>query len=40
LEGEKTIPTGYILRALSYVGCYLVAALSVAMALFEDRELA
>lgn len=40
LEGEKTIPMGYVLRTLGYVGCYLVATLSVAMALFEDRELA
>lgn len=40
LEGEKTIPVGYVLRAVGYVVCYLVAALSVAMALFEDRELA
>jgi len=39
LEGEKWIPFNYILRALTYVVCYLVAALSVALALFEDREL-
>lgn len=39
LEGEHTIPAGYIGRALSYVVCYVVAALSVALALFEDREL-
>lgn len=39
LEGDRSIPVNYVLRALSYVACYLVAALSVALALFEDREL-
>lgn len=39
LEGDRTIPVGYVFRAMTYVVCYLVAALSVALALFEDREL-
>lgn len=39
LEGEKRIPLEYIIRAMSYVVCYMVASLSLALALFEDREL-
>ena len=39
LEGEKIIPFEYIIRAMSYVVCYMVASLSLALALFEDREL-
>lgn len=39
LEAQKTIPWGYIGRALAYVVGYLGAALAFALLLFEDREL-
>lgn len=39
LEEKKTIPWAYVARAAGYMGSYLVAALSVALLLFEDREL-
>lgn len=39
LQGTKTIPTAYLGRALAYMACYLVAALALALFLFEDREL-
>lgn len=35
----KSIPPGYVVRALGYTVAYVGAALSVALALFEDREL-
>ena len=40
LEGSKSIPAAYLVRAFSYVACYVVAAMSLGLALFEDRELA
>ncbi len=40
LEGNKSIPFSYVIRAFSYVVCYVVAAMSAGLALFEDRELA
>jgi hypothetical protein len=39
LEKGRTIPWGYVGRALAYVAGYLGAALALAMLLFEDREL-
>lgn len=39
LQGTKTIPPAYLGRALAYMACYLVAALALALFLFEDREL-
>lgn len=39
LDREKTIPWGYVGRALLYVIGYLGAALALALILFEDREL-
>ncbi|MBI2926860.1 MAG: ABC-2 transporter permease [Verrucomicrobia bacterium] len=39
LEGQKSIPWGYVGKAFGYVVGYLGAALAVALALFEDREL-
>lgn len=39
LEPGKNIPAGYIAKALVYVVGYLGAALALALALFEDREL-
>ncbi|MBL9135273.1 MAG: ABC transporter permease [Verrucomicrobiales bacterium] len=39
LQGTKSVPTAYLIRALGYMGCYLVAALALALFLFEDREL-
>ncbi len=39
LEGQKSIPWGYVGKAFGYVVGYLGAALAVAVALFEDREL-
>lgn len=39
LQGTKSIPTAYMIRALGYMACYLVAALALALLLFEDREL-
>ena len=40
IEGETSIPISYIIQAGGYVVCYLTATLCVAVALFEDRELA
>ncbi|HNQ89270.1 MAG TPA: ABC-2 transporter permease [Verrucomicrobiota bacterium] len=39
LEKQKTIPWSYVGRSLAYVAAYLGAALALALALFEDREL-
>ena len=39
LEGDGTIPTGYIGQAFGYLVGYVGATLSVALWLFEDREL-
>lgn len=39
LTGTKTIPGAYVLRAFGYMLCYLVAALALALLLFQDREL-
>ena len=39
LEGTKTIPWSYIARAFAYVVGYVGAAMMLALALFEDREL-
>lgn len=39
LEGNKRIPWSYVGKAAAYLVAYLGAALSVALALFEDREL-
>ena len=39
LGGDKTVPWSYVLEAAGYLGTYLVATLSVAFLLFEDREL-
>jgi len=39
LEGAKPIPVGYLGEALGYTVGYVGAALAVALALFEDREL-
>jgi ABC-type transport system involved in multi-copper enzyme maturation permease subunit len=40
LETGKTLfPWAYVGRALIYVACYIGAALALAVALFEDREL-
>ncbi len=39
LEPDKTIPSSYIARALTYVFGYLGASLALALVLFEDREL-
>ena len=39
LENKKTIPWSYVAKAFGYVVCYLGAALSAALLLFEDREL-
>ena len=39
LETGKQFPWGYLAKALAYVAGYVGAALSVALALFEDREL-
>ncbi|MBG89487.1 MAG: hypothetical protein CMO80_21685 [Verrucomicrobiales bacterium] len=40
IEGETNIPVAYLVHAFIYVVCYLTATLSIAAALFEDRELA
>lgn len=40
IEGEKRIPWSYVGQALGYVAGYVTAALALALALFEDRELA
>ena len=37
--GKSTFQWGYVAKALTYVFCYVGAALAVAVALFEDREL-
>ena len=39
LEGQSRIPWGYVGRAFLYMGGYLGACLTVALASFEDREL-
>jgi hypothetical protein len=39
LAGTKEVPRGYVARAAAYTACYLVAALGVALLLFEEREL-
>ena len=39
LEGDGTIPTRYIGQAFGYLVGYVGATLSVALWLFEDREL-
>ena len=39
LEPGKEIPLAYVARAGLYVAAYLVAALALALVLFEDREL-
>lgn len=39
LEGKKTIPWDYVAKAAGYLVAYVSAALSVALLLFEDREL-
>jgi ABC-2 type transport system permease protein len=39
LEPGKTIPAGYMGKALAYVAGYLGASLALALILFEDREL-
>jgi ABC-2 type transport system permease protein len=40
LTEENNIPLSYVGTAAAYAGCYIVAALLVAVALFEHRELA
>jgi ABC-type transport system involved in multi-copper enzyme maturation permease subunit len=39
LESGKQLPWSYVGKALLYVFCYVGAALALALALFEDREL-
>jgi ABC-type transport system involved in multi-copper enzyme maturation permease subunit len=39
LEGKKDIPWDYVGRAAGYLVAYVSAALSIALLLFEDREL-
>ena len=39
LYGERTVPWSYVTNAFGYAVAYLVFALSLAMAMFEDREL-
>ncbi len=39
LEDKKSIPWSYVAGAAGYVAAYVGAALAVALALFEDREL-
>jgi ABC-2 type transport system permease protein len=39
LEKGKSIPWNYVCKAFVYVAAYLTAALSLALMLFEDREL-
>jgi ABC-type transport system involved in multi-copper enzyme maturation permease subunit len=39
LEANKTVPWSYVVNAAGYMGAYLVAALALALILFEDREL-
>jgi ABC-type transport system involved in multi-copper enzyme maturation permease subunit len=38
-SGRSTFHWGYVTKALGYAACYIGAALAVAVALFEDREL-
>ena len=39
LDGEGKIPISYLGRALGYACAYIGAILSLALVLFEDREL-
>lgn len=39
LDGTRTVPMAYVGRAFVYMACYLVAALALALLLFENREL-
>lgn len=39
LQGTQSIPGVYVARAAVYMTCYLVAALAMALVLFENREL-
>jgi ABC-type transport system involved in multi-copper enzyme maturation permease subunit len=39
LEGTKSIPWSYVAKAAGYAVAYLGAALALALAMFEDREL-
>ncbi len=39
LEDKKSIPWSYVLKASAYLVTYVSAALALALALFEDREL-
>jgi ABC-type transport system involved in multi-copper enzyme maturation permease subunit len=39
LEDKGVIPWGYVLRASGYAASVIIASLSVALVLFEDREL-
>jgi len=38
-SGRSTFHWGYVSKAFGYATCYIGAALAVAVALFEDREL-
>jgi hypothetical protein len=37
--GRNTFQWGYVGKAFAYVVCYVGAALAVAIAMFEEREL-
>ena len=39
MKGTQSIPTAYVGRAFVYMACYLVAAMALALLLFENREL-
>ena len=39
LEDKKSIPWAYVIKAAGYLVTYVCAALALALALFEDREL-
>lgn len=39
MGGDKVVPWSYVLQAAGYLLTYLMATLSVAFLLFEDREL-
>lgn len=39
LQGTRSIPWEYVVKALVYAACYLAAALALALFLFENREL-
>jgi hypothetical protein len=39
LEGDKKIPAQYIAKAFAYAAAYIGAVLSLALVMFEDREL-